>query len=294
MIPIGLNTTEVAVRACGGPAPYYARLRGVYNVSRIMGNMNDSDIKFLKECQGPALDNGIQLLPMLLFPSPFIWTQTYMSIIYPDLNKFWQMGEHVFTDRACEMLNALDWRNLFAVEILNEVQFDTMAKVEFAVKAMQTLRESYFTSLPLTVSRPFPTGLNTIYERTVTKEMNIVTFHTYGAGNMDWYFMPERNEWDRLVARLAAVKRACDLVAQEAMGKPFICTEDPILPVRGWWGDLFAALFRAPKDKDFAAHYVSVCKSYVANGAMGPGMPWSNCNQDVPNGYIEALRNSGL
>jgi len=76
--------------------------------------------------------------------------------------------------------------------------------------------------------------------------------------------------------------------------KPFICTEDPLLPVRGWVGDIWSRIIGRPQDKDFASHYLAVSRAYIECGAMGPGMPWSNCNMDVPDGYVEAMREAKL
>ncbi len=88
MIPVGLNTGGTAMNHLGGPDKYYARLKGAYNVSRIMGNMLDEDIQSLQDCQGPALNNGIKLLPVLLFPNIFIWKYNYMAASYPDIINF--------------------------------------------------------------------------------------------------------------------------------------------------------------------------------------------------------------
>jgi len=288
-IPIGLNTTKTAVDAAGGPGPYYSRLKGAYNVSRIMGNMTDESLRFLQECQGPAMENGIKLMPVLLFPNPLTWRTCGMADKYPTLSSFWDDGVMHFLTTALYDLLEINAADLWAVEVLNEVVVDSYAKKKFCQKATEQFKKA-FPSLPLTISRPFPYGISTLLENPVTECLDFVSFHTYGPNALEWWLSPVRNEQNRLAVRLENVTKACDSVKSACLGKPFICTEDPILPARGPVGDFWSRIVGRPQDNDFAEHYRKVSRAYVDNGAMGPGMPWSNCNTDVPDGFINAMR----
>lgn len=288
--PVGLNTTKIAVDAAGGPAKYYARLKGAYNVSRIMGNMTDESLRFLRECQGPALENGIKLLPVLLFPTWYQWELTGMYQKFKTVNDFWNYGPDYFVAQALnDLVENIDNKNLFAVEVLNEVQVDHPTKLGFCARAIMQIRAE-LPGLPLTISRPFPYGLETPYENPLTELLDFVTFHTYGRDALEWWLSPVRNEWDRMRVRLENVSRACDAVKSACMGKPFLPTEDPILPVRGPVGDFWSRIIGRPQDSEIAYHYRKVSRAYVECGAMGPGMPWSSCQQDVPNGFVAAMR----
>jgi hypothetical protein len=303
-VPVGYNMTQGAVQRIG-PAAYMKRAAGAgVNVLRMIWNppievshpwkIDSQFLADLQETSRAAEDYGIRMYPALIFPNPVNWATDLLAwpknpfsgkYATPDL--FYRNGviDFMFYVRAC--LNALLSCPVFAVELVNELQVDSLAKYDFISLALEGGRAFPFL---ITFSRPTPYWQDTTWERSASEGCDFIAFHSYWKDALQWHVLPEPNWWARMELRERNVVKVCEAVKTRAQGKPFMDSEIPILPFQGPILDFLTKLLRRPKSQDFDSHFLRVGREYLRNGAASPGLQWSFTQDDITSGQLAQLK----
>jgi hypothetical protein len=305
MKPIGMNATPDGIKSQGGFIPYMERAAS-YGVSvvriHIPGSVSqvcDPDLLTLTdECKQwisgistTAKEYGIELMPLPYFLHPTIWKTNPFGEKYQGPFAFLRDGLGDAKELLSRLVEAFG-DSAFAWELINEMSMRLPIEQSFATELIMHCQS--LTDAPATVSFAYPETVQSTAAIPVIQASDVVIFHTYNSTNpengMLWYRSTQKDPWDRMMERRRNVATISEMVTPHVQGKPWFVSEDPIIPVQGAFGDFFARLFGNPTSENYRAHFRSVLREWVRNGAMMHGMMWSCCRGDLPVEYLEELK----